>query len=82
MPKFCLTFPSEDVETEALGYLAGRASFTTYENGELIVGQYAIKLLVEEGIPFTFHGPATYAQTIPALRLRELEFRPNDTEKS
>ncbi len=52
----------------ALGYLAGRFSFTSYASGEMLVIEAALPALAIEGIPFIAEGPATYAEAIPAFR--------------
>ena len=67
-----ITFPDDESHTKALGFLAGRFSFTTYVSGELIVSPRALAPMAVEGISFTVHGAATYAETIPVLHLREL----------
>jgi hypothetical protein len=54
--------------SEALGFLAGRFSFTSYATGEVLVVERALTPLAVEGISFTVEGPATYAEAIPAFR--------------
>jgi hypothetical protein len=63
-----IRFPNQDAKRRALGYLAGRFSFTSYATGEMLVVEPALAALAVEGIPFTAEGPATYAEAIPALR--------------
>jgi hypothetical protein len=63
-----IRFPDHDSKRRALGYLAGRFSFTSYATGEMLVVEPALPALAIEGIPFTSEGPATYAEAIPALR--------------
>jgi hypothetical protein len=63
-----IRFPDHDSKRRALGYLAGRYSFTSYATGEMLVVEPALPALAVEGIPFIAEGPATYAEAIPALR--------------
>ena len=61
-------FPDSTSERRALGYLAGRFSFTTRATGETLVPEAALPFLAAEGIPFHVEGVATYELQIPALR--------------
>ncbi len=61
-----IRFHDSDTETEALGYLAGRFSFRSWENGETLVPETALAALAGEGISFTVVGPPNYAHTIPS----------------
>jgi hypothetical protein len=63
-----IRFPDMDAKRRALGYLAGRFSFTTYKTGDMLVPQAALGELAMQGIQFSVEGPATYGQSIPALR--------------
>ena len=63
-----IRFSDLDAKRRALGYLAGRFSFTTYKTGEMLVPQAALGELAIQGIQFSVEGPATYGQSIPALR--------------
>lgn len=63
-----IRFLDQDSKRRALGYLAGRFSFTSYASGEMLVVEPALAALAVEGIPFIAEGPATYAEAIPALR--------------
>lgn len=65
-----ITIRFRDLETKrrALGFLAGRYSFTTYSSGEILVSDSSLSALAYEGIPFTVEGPPIYGQAIPALR--------------
>lgn len=63
-----IRFPDRDTERRALGFLAGRFSFTTRASGETLVPHTALSALAAEGIRFTVEGPATYEQLIPAVR--------------
>jgi len=59
-----------DIATErrALGWLAGRFSFKSWKNGQMLVPEAALAQLAMEGIPFTSEGPATYEQILASLR--------------
>ncbi len=63
-----IRFSDSDIETDALGFLAGRFSFRSWETGETLVPETALAALANEGISFIVIGPPTYAHTIPALR--------------
>ena len=63
-----IRFPDLESKRRALGYLAGRYSFTSYATGEMLVVEAALSALAVEGISFTAEGPATYAEAIPAFR--------------
>ena len=63
-----IRFTDDESKRRALGYLAGRYSFTTWRTGELLVPATALAELAVEGIQYTVEGPATYGQVVPALR--------------
>jgi hypothetical protein len=63
-----IRFPDQESKRRALGFLAGRFSFTSYASGEMLVVESALPALAVEGISFTAEGPATYAEAIPAFR--------------
>jgi hypothetical protein len=63
-----IRFPDHDSKRRALGFLAGRFSFTSYATGEMLVVDAALSALAVEGISVISEGPATYAEAIPALR--------------
>jgi hypothetical protein len=63
-----IRFPDLDSKRKALGFLAGRYSFTSYATGEMLVIESAVTALAVEGISFTVERPATYAEAIPAFR--------------
>jgi hypothetical protein len=63
-----IRFPDLESKRRALGYLAGRFSFTSYATGEMLVAEAALPSLALEGVPFTAEGPVTYAEVIPAFR--------------
>jgi hypothetical protein len=60
----------DDVEAEkrALGWLAGRFSFKTWANGDLMVNERVLPHLAREAIPFRVTGPASYEHFVPSLR--------------
>jgi len=51
-----------------LGYLAGRFSFRSWANGDIMVPADALPYLAMEGFSFTVVGRATYEQLVPPLR--------------
>jgi hypothetical protein len=55
----------EDAETEkkALGFLVGRFSFKTWDNGDLMLLGPALGELAAQGFTFRTKGPATYEFT-------------------
>ena len=61
-------FPDSQTERRALGFLAGRFSFKTWENGDTVVPESALAAMAVQGIAFTVQGPATYEQSVPAVR--------------
>jgi hypothetical protein len=63
-----IRFSDLDNKRRALGYLAGRFSFKSWATGEMLVPDYALSALANEGISFTVEGPATYEQLISAFR--------------
>jgi hypothetical protein len=54
-----IQFSDSDTETEALGFLAGRFSFRSWETGETLVPETALAALAVEGIPYLVIGPPT-----------------------
>ena len=63
-----IRFSDEPTERRALGYLAGRFSFTTWQTGEVLVPEAALAALAVEGLHFHVEGSATYGQSVPPLR--------------
>jgi hypothetical protein len=63
-----IKFTDAASKRRALGYLAGRFSFKSWANGEMVVPEPALSALALEGIRFMVEGPATYERTIEALR--------------
>ncbi len=63
-----LRFDNSDEERRALGWLAGRFSFKTWDNGDLMLHEAVLPYLAREGISFKVQGPATYEHFRPAIR--------------
>jgi len=63
-----ITFPDDETQKRALGFLLGRFSGKVLKNGEHIVPETALAALAEQDIPFTVHGKASYEKQIAALR--------------
>jgi hypothetical protein len=61
-------FDDAEAEKRALGWLAGRFSFKTWANGDLMLPEIALPYLARENIPFKVKGPATYEHFVPAVR--------------
>jgi len=51
-----LRFDTGDEERRALGWLAGRFSFKTWDNGDLMVHEAVLPYLAREGISFRVQG--------------------------
>jgi hypothetical protein len=56
-------FPDSDTEAEALGFLAGRYSFRSFEDGTTLVPESALGHLAAHGIRFTVGGKAARWQS-------------------
>jgi hypothetical protein len=63
-----IRFPDAASDRRAVGYLAGRFSFKSWNGGDMLVPEEALSWLAREGIPFFVEGPATYEQIISAVR--------------
>ncbi len=63
-----IRFPNTESKRSALGRLAGRYSFKSWANGEMLVPEEALAFLAVEGIAFSVEGPAKYEQNAPALQ--------------
>jgi hypothetical protein len=63
-----ITFPDPTTESKALGFLAGRFSFKSFENGTTLVPEAALGHLAARGLQFTVQGTAVYEQVVPTLR--------------
>jgi hypothetical protein len=62
-----ITFPSRDVEKQALSFLLGRFSGRVLRSGEHLVPEAALEALADQNIPFTVKGKATYEQQLAAI---------------
>jgi hypothetical protein len=63
-----IRFDDPESERRALGWLAGRFSFKTWANGDLMLPEGALPHLARQDIPFRVQGPAKYERYAPALR--------------
>ena len=63
-----IRFATPEMERRALGYLASRFSFKSWETGETVVPPQALVSLATEGITFTVEGPAKYEQLATPVR--------------
>ena len=63
-----IRFADAETERRALGYLAGRFSFTSWAGGETMVPEAALPHLAREGIRFSVEGPAGYERFLPTFR--------------
>jgi hypothetical protein len=63
-----IRFPDLEVEEQALGFLAGRFSFKSFDDGTTLVPEAALGVMASEGIKFSVAGRAVYEQVIPSLR--------------
>lgn len=63
-----ITFPDRQTQAKALGFLAGRFSFRSFDNGTMLVPEVVLGYLAAEDFHFTCHGKATYSQLIPTIR--------------
>lgn len=63
-----LRFPNSESERKAIGFLAGRFSFKTFDDGSTLVPEAALSSLAVQGISFTVEGRAAYEHVIPKVR--------------
>ena len=63
-----IKFPDTQQQLTALGFLAGRFSFKSFDDGTMLVPEVALGYLAAEDIRFTSEGRAVYGQLIPTLR--------------
>jgi hypothetical protein len=63
-----IRFPDAGAKRRALGYLAGRFSFKSWETGDLAVDETALAYLALENIPFSVEGQASYERLTSPLR--------------
>jgi hypothetical protein len=54
-----IRFDDGEAEKRALGCLAGRFSFKTWANGDLMVHERVLQHLAHQSIPFRVTGPAS-----------------------
>lgn len=60
-----IRFPDEAAERRALGYLAGRFSFKSWSNGEMMLPEQALAYLAKQDIHFAVEGHAKYEHYAP-----------------
>jgi hypothetical protein len=63
-----ITFPDQQSQRKALGFLLGRFSGKVLHTGEHLVPEAALEALAQQNIVFTVHGKASYEQQSAALR--------------
>ena len=63
-----IQFPDPTAEAKPLGFLAGRCSYKSFDDGTTLVPEGALGLLAAQGIRFSVDGKAVYDQIVPALR--------------
>ena len=63
-----IQFPDRATEEKALGFLAGRCSFKSFDDGTTLVPDAILGLLASQGIRFTVEGKAVYDQIVPTIR--------------
>ena len=63
-----IRFSDREAERRALGFLAGRFSFKSWETGEVAVHESALPYIAKEGLRFSVEGPAPYERLIPSVR--------------
>lgn len=61
-------FLNTEFKRSALAQLAGRFSFKSWANGDMLVPEDALPYLAVQGVSFTVEGPATYEQHGSAFR--------------
>ena len=63
-----IKFPDRQNHGTALGWLAGRFSFKSFDDGTMLLPEEALGPLAAQGVRFTAEGKAAYAQIIPTIR--------------
>lgn len=63
-----IQFPDPATEAKALGFLAGRCSFKSFDDGTTLVPEAVLGLLAAQGIRFMVEGKAAYEQLLPTIR--------------
>ena len=65
-----ITFPSHEVEKQAMGHLLGRFSGQVLNTGAHLVPEAALESLADQGIPFTVNGKASDEEQFAALKAK------------
>ena len=55
-----IRFDDDIAKRRAMGWLAGRFSFKSWSNGDLMLHEQVLPYLAHEGIPFKVEGLATF----------------------
>ncbi len=63
-----ISFEDAETEKKALGFLLGRCSFKTWNNGDLVLPEPEFGELAAQGINFRSKVPATYEHFLRPLR--------------
>lgn len=63
-----IRFEDSEAEKRALGWLAGRFSFKTWDNGDLMLHETVLPYLARQNLTFKVKGPATYEHFAPTVR--------------
>jgi len=63
-----IQFPDSATEAEALGFLAGRFAFKSFDDGTTLVPDVALGHLAAQGFRFSVGGRAAYEQVVPTIR--------------
>ena len=63
-----IQFPDRATEEKAIGFLAGKCSFKSFNDGTTLVPDAVLGLLAAHGIRFTVEGKAVYDQIVPTIR--------------
>jgi hypothetical protein len=63
-----IQFPDSATEAEALGFLAGRFSFKSFDDGTTLLPEVALGHLAAQGIKFSVGGRAAYEQIVPTIQ--------------
>jgi hypothetical protein len=61
-------FSDPETEARALGFLAGRFSCKSFDDGTTLVPEAALAPLAAQSIPFFVEGRASYEQLVPTVR--------------
>lgn len=63
-----IQFSDPQTEAKALGFLAGRFSCKSFDDGTTLVPESALGPLAAQGIRFVAEGRAAYGQVVPSVR--------------